>query len=512
MQDVSSSLQQARAMQGRALEISWVRPGSEVVLCLSVQCRPEGGDPIWVLTEGEYREAREIWTYASGDLTLIYNLVMSESAGDTMAAAEQTMMSGSFMKISPTSSSAYHPSLFGLQATSGTRIPVVNASKSTKIATMEGDLKDLAIPNLLQSVNMGKMTGRLFVDNGQSAAELFFDDGNLVHAEAMDVQGDQAIMELVTWESGKFYFYRDEATELKTVKRRVDALLMEGITLLDQSKALLKAGLTMETYLDKKNPGLSEAEFEKAVSSGAPVDMALQKAFYLKLEGTSSLFDIFRLTPMVKKDWVPILFNLVNCDLISMSKKPTKVDKTSMLESTAIDRLAIERVYKSLVRQDTGIISYPSFSFFLDQEFQRFQLFRTPFSVIIFEMWIWNNNRLEPLPLSALQQAVNVINSAKRTLDLLAHFEAFGYALLLPNTETPSAAMLAHRIMEMLRTSNLGGGASSQGAALAFGIAGIPEDCRDMGLLLSAAKASKLVAQRNNYPIVMFRDMQAPSQ
>jgi hypothetical protein len=53
----------------------------------------------------------------------------------------------------------------------------------------------------------------------------------------------------------------------------------------------------------------------------------------------------------------------------------------------------------------------------------------------------------------------------------------------------------------------LGPEANLSQLALAFGVAGIPEDCHEIGLLLAAAKAAKVVAQKNNYPIVMFRDM-----
>jgi GGDEF domain-containing protein len=180
-----------------------------------------------------------------------------------------------------------------------------------------------------------------------------------------------------------------------------------------------------------------------------------------------------------------------------------------MLVSTAIERTAIEQVVKGLVRSDTGILSYPSFQYFLEQEFLRFQLYTTPFSVIIFDMWVLKQNRYEPLPAEALQDAIAMIKTAKRELDLFSHFETLGYSLLLPHTEAPAAAILAYRILEMLRSKKLGGVAPEY-LAIAFGIAAIPEDCKDVGLLLSAAKASKLAAQKSNSPVVMFKDMQAP--
>ena len=161
-------------------------------------------------------------------------------------------------------------------------------------------------------------------------------------------------------------------------------------------------------------------------------------------------------------------------------------------------------------------MSYPAFQYFLNQEFLRYQRHKTPFSIIIFEMWSWQNNQLVPLPPQALQEAVRRIEIAKRDLDLLAHFEMFSYVLILPGTEVAGAAMLAHRVMEMLRSRVVTGPDGElpveiPNPALAFGIAGMPEDCMDMGLLLSAAKTSKLMAQSNTYPIVMFKDLQSPA-
>jgi len=505
---LSDALEKAREAAGRMVEITWPKLEADISMILSVIYQPQQGDPIWQFSEGTFRQMRDIWRYASGDPVLIHSLVMAECTGEVSAVSDNSIGGGAISKFVANTPSSYSTSLLGLQATSGTRYPVVSASKSSRDATMEGDLTDMSVPNLLQSITMSKMTGRLFVDTGQAASELYFQDGNLVHALAVDVVGDQALMELVTWEKGKFYFYRDEKTEQRTIQRRLDAVLMEGITLLDQSKYLLSRGLTMESYLDKKFPNLSEAEFDAKVAQGAPVPPDEQKAFYLQLDGCSTLFDLLRKRPMVKKDWVSITFNLVNCDLITISKKPTRVDKTAFLESVSIDSAAVERVRTLLSRPDSGIMSFPSFHYFLDQEAQRFQQYGTPCTLVIFEMRMLLPNKLEPLSIPACKEAARRINTVIRSLDILAHFETLSYALLLPSTEGPAAAMLAHRILETVRGSALLPGVDS--LAMAFGIASMPDDCRDMGLLVSAAKAAKMVAQRNNYPIVMFKDMQAP--
>jgi GGDEF domain-containing protein len=508
--DVLAALTEAQRTNVRPVEVRWLRPGTDSPMSLGVTCHQQG-EPIWVLSEGPPRELREIWTYPCGDFGLVLNLVISECTGVTAPAIDVDQAGASI--INTNTSSSYSTSLLGLQATtSSTRLTAVGVpatNKITSVATMEGALADMQVPNLLQSIAMGKMTGRLFIDNTQTGGEVFFVDGLLVHATAMDVRGEQAIVELVTWDKGKFYFYKDEKTTEHTVDKRLDFILMEGMALLDQSKALMKAGLKMESYLSKKSSDLSEAGFEQAVANGAPVDLQQQKEFYLLVDGTCTLFELLRKRPMTKPVWVPILFNMINGDLITISNKSSKVDKTAMLVSTSIDRTAIDQVVKSLVRPDTSVLSYPSFHYFLEQEFLRFQLYNTPFSVIIFDMWVLKQNRYEPLPPEALQEAIASVRAAKRQLDLFSHFETLSYALLLPHTEAAAAAILAFRILEMLRSRPLGP-IDPQYLAIAFGIAALPEDCKDIGLLLSAAKASKVAAQKSNSPVVMFKDMQTP--
>jgi GGDEF domain-containing protein len=507
--DITAALNQAQMSTGRPVEVRWVRPGTDSPMRLTCAYQQQG-EPIWVLLEGPPRETREIWTYPCGDLSLILNLVISECTGVTAPAVETNNTAS---RINTSTTSAYSPSLLGLQATiSSTRLTAVGAPAANKItaaATMEGALADMQVPNLLQSIALGKMTGRLFIDNTQTGGELFFIDGNLIHATAMDVRGEQAIVELVTWDKGKFYFYKDEKTAERTVEKRLDAILMESLTLLDQSKALMKAGFKMESYLSKKRPNLTEGEFDQLMKSGVPVDPALQKDFYLMVDGTSTLFDMLRKRPVTKQSWVPIMFNMFNADLIIIAQKSAKVDKTANLVSTAIDRTAIEQVIKSLIRPDTNILSYPSFHYFLEQEFLRYQLHSTPFSVIIFDMWVLKNNRYEPLPPEALKVAIGAVTAAKRSLDLFSHFETLSYALLLPHTEAAAAAILAFRILEMLRSRPLGP-VDPQYLAIAFGIAALPEDSKDIGLLLSAAKVSKTAAQKSTSPVVMFKDMHGP--
>ncbi len=513
LNDIAFVQEQSRQKVGRACEIAWQTNPSAQLYRLICTCTQNSFEPTWDLLTGEGRNEVEVWSYKTTDVALILNLAMSESTDSMSDAIGHAALLGESNDRNSGMSSSYSTSLLGLQSlqSTGHRIPSFQNLSGKKAPTMEGTLEDMPVPTLLQSMNMGGMTGKVIITDAMNQSELFFDGGDLVHATCLNFKGDLAITELVTWETGKFHFYKDEKTDQHTVKKRVDGILMEAVTLLDQSRYLFNSGLKMEYFLAKKYPNLSEAEFEAKIKAAAPHELAPQKDFYVKLDGNQTLFDILRDKPMPKRDWVPIMFNLMQCDLIDMRETPLAPDKTKLLQATVLDRVAIDNVLKSLKRNDTNVLTYAAYQFFLEMEFNRYQLFGTPFCVVIFDMWMVGVGKQEPLPVQALAEANKRINNIKRNIDLMAHFETFNYALLLPNTETASAAILCHRILEVLNGSPLMMGMDQRKAALSFGIAGIPEDCRDISLLLSAAKVAKNVAQQSEFPIVMFKDLQAPA-
>lgn len=510
MDHIVELLANTEGNRGIPVELNWMLSDGVTPFTLVCFINKSGGEPVWTLIRGKQEMAKEIWNYGTRDVGLIVNLVLSECTGDSMPTAPEphttSIGPGSLGRTNASLASSYSTSLMGLQQSAGTRVPTMQFAKPIKPPAMEGDLSEVQLPNLLQTVTMSQMTGKLLIHNKEQAtAELFFVDGNLKHATVLDIKGDAAITELVTWDSGKFFFFKDETTDQLTVTRRLEGLLLEAVTLLDQSQALMVFGLKMDSYVGKKYPNLSERGFEERITAGAPVNMHLQKQFYLHLDGDITLFELLRRRPMAKKDWVPIMFNLLSCDLITLSDKPPK---TALLESTALDRSAIEGVSRQLMRTDTGMMTFPALQYFLEQEFRRYEICTSPFSLILFEMWMRTGDKIEPLPASAIRDAALRINSVKRSIDILAHHEVLNYALVLPQTEAASAAMLAHRILEVLQSGPLGG-IRPESLALAFGVAGLPEDCQDIGLLLSAAKASKKAAQRSEFPIVMFKDLKA---
>ena len=98
------------------------------------------------------------------------------------------------------------------------------------------------------------------------------------------------------------------------------------------------------------------------------------------------------------------------------------------------------------------------------------------------------------------------IKQAIRNTDVFGHYETFDYALLLPATDVPGAVLVAQRLVSLLSDPPLQPNLIDP-LVLAFGVAGVPDDGKDLGLLLSATSQSKNLAKRSKSAIVSFKSM-----
>jgi hypothetical protein len=253
-------------------------------------------------------------------------------------------------------------------------------------------------------------------------------------------------------------------------------------------------------------PAPSEAQFEEALRrKGVPVNMAVQKQLYTLLDGSTTVLELLRKRPLPKTEWIPLLFNLILCDLVTVSDKPARSPSRRPLESVAVDHQAIQQAVRTMVRPETNLFTYPIFLFMLEQEFFRFERSGASFALVIFEAGLRApSGAVTPLSLVLVQEMTNRVRLAIRNTDVFGHYETFDYALLLPQTDIAGALLVAQRIVGILTDSPLQPNMPGE-LVLAFGVGGVPEDGRDLGLLLSASGQAKNHAKKTGSAIVSFK-------
>ncbi len=510
--DIQYAVSQAQRGRGRAVELPWTAGHASFLLSLVVA--PDGGEQTWTMHAGDGSDARVLWTYATGDLQLILNLVLGESSGGQLQdKAHQAGAYVSAIKPPEANKESQQNDYSQPHSTPTWQLdPALTDSTTRARAILSGDLRNMQVPNLLQSVVLSKMTGRLGVVSEQGSSDLYFESGVPIHAQIGTTMGDLAIIELLMWEDGQFQFYPDERTSHRTVNKRLDSLLMEGVTLVDHNKFLLEHGVKSQSFLLRKQKNIAEAQFEQMVQKGSPVDLAIQKRFYQAIDNKSTLYDVLRKVPLPKTEWIPIMFNMISCELVSVTDKAPLVttERQSPLKSFGIDQAAIETVAKALQRSETGLYSFPAFLYFLELEFNRFQSFGWPFSVAVLDMRFrptGPQGQLELLPLGALKEISKRIGQITRKTDFFSHFETFDYAILLSNTSTAAAAMFGNQLLEVIRSAPIPQTPDVRSISISMGIASLPEDCADPGTLLSAAREAKNRAKERNISLALFKDM-----
>jgi GGDEF domain-containing protein len=501
--DVQFLMQEANKIIGRWVELPFAGKDKRQEFILAVQATRGQDDPNWTLylVTGTGQVAQ--WQYPSRDVGLICNLILTASGADQV----EEMVSTSALMGDSVKATSEMSSINLKAVTTGGSIQFEPPRPGAR-STLEGDLKNLQVPNLLQSINLAKMTGKLDIRNKSESAELFFHDGLPMHAAVQGTTGDSAVIELITWQLGEFRFWPDEKTSERTVTKRLDSMLMEGVALLDQNKYLTEtAGLKLESCLVKKNAMISEEEFMARVAKGAPIGLGAQLDFYELIDNRNTLFDLLRNRPMTKVEWVPILFNLVSCGLVSITDQAPQQNRLASLKALGIDDAAVQGVIKNLIRPETGIFTYPAFIYLLDQEYLRYEYFNTPFSLLVFSIGQRKGDKVESLQMLAVRRAMQRISVVKRAVDMLGHYETFDYAMLLPNTNSAAASALATRIADVLREAPLSSDMDLRSLALAFGVATVPEDCQELDKVLLAARKARDKAKYGTQRVVLARDI-----
>jgi len=115
---------------------------------------------------------------------------------------------------------------------------------------IRGDLAQVALPDLLQLLAMGRKTGTLSVTTSNSAGELRLADGEVVDAMFRRAEGMKAVIRLLGEREGAFQFAPGNAPPLRRIRDPISSILMEGTRQVDEIRRLREVlALTTQSHL-----------------------------------------------------------------------------------------------------------------------------------------------------------------------------------------------------------------------------------------------------------------------
>jgi hypothetical protein len=92
---------------------------------------------------------------------------------------------------------------------------------------MQGNLSQISFTDLLLLATSGKKSGVLKLTHGKESIEVFFTDGQIIHAICPIGEGDKALLYPVTWDDGTFQLQPNGAAPAVTVRKSAEEILAE---------------------------------------------------------------------------------------------------------------------------------------------------------------------------------------------------------------------------------------------------------------------------------------------
>src|SRR5580698_1391817 len=101
---------------------------------------------------------------------------------------------------------------------------------------VRGNLLQMNVIDLMQSLEMGRKSCQLKLNNAGEKCEVFFAEGQVKHATYGSLVGDEAVFKVLRWTGGNFELNFESKTDKCTTQLNTQGLLMEGLRLLDESQ------------------------------------------------------------------------------------------------------------------------------------------------------------------------------------------------------------------------------------------------------------------------------------
>jgi len=137
---------------------------------------------------------------------------------------------------------------------------------------LQGTLEDFGIIELLQLPHHGKKTCQLILTSERGKALLYYDKGQVVHAQFQDKTGEEVIEEIIGWDKGSFEMGEEMQPPERTISKDLHTLLLLIVKTQDERVFAEQRGQEEGDKLNKELAAQLEA-YRK--SSGLAIHLSI---------------------------------------------------------------------------------------------------------------------------------------------------------------------------------------------------------------------------------------------
>lgn len=101
--------------------------------------------------------------------------------------------------------------------------------------SLVGNLNQFSAAEILQMSCLGQRSGRFTFKSGRGNSEVYLHHGMIRHALYGTLEGEAAVAEIFRWRQGRFYFEEGIISQVQTVNRPWNHLLIDNLQKLDET-------------------------------------------------------------------------------------------------------------------------------------------------------------------------------------------------------------------------------------------------------------------------------------
>ncbi|HHO76123.1 MAG TPA: DUF4388 domain-containing protein [Deltaproteobacteria bacterium] len=195
-----------------------------------------------------------------------------------------------------------------------------------------GGLDSTRCPEIIKILSLGKRSGRLLLNNGAETGNIFFRDGQIIHAQCGILQGTKAIYELTIWSSGEYRFFIDDMPDIVTVDISMDEILNEATNRIRQMDRITSL-IPSSSIIYSLDPDIKEKDITLK---------SIQWKVLTNINGKRSIADIAQNIGLGVSDAMKVFYTLAKLELLrdaDMSEGETSVMRVDLPETSFMTAL-----------------------------------------------------------------------------------------------------------------------------------------------------------------------------
>jgi hypothetical protein len=212
------------------------------------------------------------------------------------------------------------------------------------IQDISGDLENTRCPEIIKILSLGKRSGRLYLTNGSDSGNIFFTDGEVIHAQCGSLNGIKAIQEIAVWTSGEYRFFVDEPADMQTVIMGIDEVLAETTSHLRQMDKITSL-IPSSSAVYALEPDIKDKDIQLK---------SIQWRVLTTIDGKRSIADIAQGINLGVSDCMKIIYTLLRMGLLRDSAQR---DNQEVRRSINLPETEFVNSLKSALTQAMGPIA-----------------------------------------------------------------------------------------------------------------------------------------------------------